>query len=571
MHSTSRSSHTRRAPTRGARGGDRLRDEPLVAPSAPVRALALPHPGALGLRHPRAIDAEYAHPTLEAPQAVADTLPPRWGRTLLGIASRIHYAVAVFLALQGGLIVVLGMVAMVAAEVSEARGSARFRLASIGLALYSAVFCIGFAGWIQAYWGVVGGIWLVVSLGFAAAAWATLRRRAGARWVLGAMLVVVGYELSTTGRLALPAAIAACAAAFVAAGAAARRGLDHVRPWHAALSVAACLLATPVAAFYLRDESPALARIGRQAGVEPLIPFDAPTPAASSLRLAQIYGITPGCSDGILYLTARWGRSGIFEYHPLTGEGRWIGEFGAADNTLLDCATKRLYAGDAHESSVVAFDLSGEWAAPTRRLPLSTPMPLQLALAPERDGLIVSTDRYAIHWLDLAGGEERDVIEGTGKNFAYADGRIYAVRYDVQVFELDAEQGRLRQVARWPLPAIADRASAVVDAARGRLYVAEFENGEILELDLTSGAQLGSTFLARSLRFVRLSPDGRWLLAADFLHGELFVIDPDRMAVVKRVEIGPRTRGVSFSSDSRYAYVASAAGALRIELPHAGA
>ncbi len=551
----------------GAATPGRLRRTPLARNRALATAIALPQPSVL----PPGLGGEATFAPVTSPARWPITKGAVRGRWLLAAASRLHYAFALFLTLHGGPVVVLGIAAMVGAEIAAARGHAHSRLHTLGVALYLAIFSFGFTCWIQAYWGVVDFAWLAVAVTFAAATWVSIQQRRGARWVLAAMVVLVDYALATTGRAALPAEVAVVAAVMIVAGAARPDGLDHLRPWHASLSVAAALLATPVAVFYLRDETPAMARIGMQPGVRPLIPFASHEGSARDLGHAQIYGVTPGCRAGVLYLTARWGQSGIFEYHQATGDGRWIGEFSAADNTQLDCEAGRLYAGDANDAQIVQFDLAGEWATQMARMPLSTPMPLQLALVPDRGGLLVSTDRYALHWLDVADGSERDVIENTGKYFAYANGRVYVIRHDVQVFEVDAEAGRLRQVARWPLPKIADRGSVVVDSGRGRLFATTYENGEVLELDLTTGAQVSSTFLARALRFLRESPDGRWLVAADFLHGELFVVDPDRMQVVKRIEVGPRARGVTFSRDGHTAYVASGAGAFAIELPDSGA
>lgn len=57
-------------------------------------------------------------------------------------------------------------------------------------------------------------------------------------------------------------------------------------------------------------------------------------------------------------------------------------------------------------------------------------------------------------------------------------------------------------------------------------------------------------------KFLATTPDGRFLLVANWCDYDLTVIDLRRDRVVRRIPIGPYPRGIAISADSRRAYVA---------------
>lgn len=77
----------------------------------------------------------------------------------------------------------------------------------------------------------------------------------------------------------------------------------------------------------------------------------------------------------------------------------------------------------------------------------------------------------------------------------------------------------------------------------------------VYRIDLASGKITGAARVGAVPKFIAASPDGRWLIVANWASWDLSVIDVATFRETQRIPVGPEPRGIAFLPDSTGAYV----------------
>lgn len=77
----------------------------------------------------------------------------------------------------------------------------------------------------------------------------------------------------------------------------------------------------------------------------------------------------------------------------------------------------------------------------------------------------------------------------------------------------------------------------------------------VYRIDLASGTITGAARVGAVPKFIAASPDGRWIIVANWASWDLSVVDVATFREVRRIPVGPEPRGIAFLPDSRAAYV----------------
>ena len=99
------------------------------------------------------------------------------------------------------------------------------------------------------------------------------------------------------------------------------------------------------------------------------------------------------------------------------------------------------------------------------------------------------------------------------------------------------------------------------------LYISEGDNGKIGVFDLVThqrldalsldGTYLGATYKDSLTGAIRLTPDGRHLLALDLAHFRLVIVDTQSKQILSSVPVGRMPFGLALSPDGKRAYVSN--------------
>jgi len=193
------------------------------------------------------------------------------------------------------------------------------------------------------------------------------------------------------------------------------------------------------------------------------------------------------------------------------------------------------------------IDPAGETILPNGRL--ITPLGKQVKVAPHPYGLALSPD-----------GKTLVTVNSGTKPFSISI-----------ITGLEDPQPQVVQIPPGFDSAGADPESVFMGAAiapdHRTLYVSEGNNGRIGIFDLVThqrlgsfsldGAYNGTTYNNSLTSTLRLTPDGRRLLALDLAHFELVILDTQSKQILSRVAVGRMPFGLALSPDARRAYVSN--------------
>jgi DNA-binding beta-propeller fold protein YncE len=222
-----------------------------------------------------------------------------------------------------------------------------------------------------------------------------------------------------------------------------------------------------------------------------------------------------------------------------------------------------LVVGNKGENTVSFIDLvNGREVA---RAPFG-PAPHEVALAPDgRRVAVVAYGGEAIALFDVASRKLLTTItlpQGARPHGIvwHANGRIYASAegIDAMVAIERPEAGpdaKVTTISTRPAGA-APRAGShmvVVDAGATRAWTANLRSGSVTLIDLVTAQPLREAMTGGGTEGIALSPDGRslWVTARDT--GQLMQLDPDSLAVRRRVTVGKVPLRVILSPDGRHA------------------
>ena len=77
----------------------------------------------------------------------------------------------------------------------------------------------------------------------------------------------------------------------------------------------------------------------------------------------------------------------------------------------------------------------------------------------------------------------------------------------------------------------------------------------VYRIDIASGNITGAARVGAVPKFIAASPDGRWLIVANWTSWDLSVVDVATFREIERIPIGPEPRGIAFLPDSSGAFV----------------
>jgi len=195
----------------------------------------------------------------------------------------------------------------------------------------------------------------------------------------------------------------------------------------------------------------------------------------------------------------------------------------------------------------VKIDPHGESILPNGRL--ITPLGKQIKVAPHPYGLALSP-----------GGKTLVTVNSGTRPFSVSI-----------LTGLDDAQPQVAQIPPGYDSADADPKSVFLGAAiapdNRTLYLSEGDNGKIGVFDLVThqrlaelsldGTYLGATYQNSLTAEIRLTPDGRQLLALDLAHFRLVIVDTQSKQILSSIPMGRMPFGLALSPDGKRAYVSN--------------
>jgi hypothetical protein len=420
-----------------------------------------------------------------------------------------------------------------------------------------------------------GWQWPAVAAGYGVALWLSARRgyvRMATGLIWGG--VAMGWLMAAVSHAPRPLAAAAAGTAAIAAA-----GLFHsgsargTACRHLALTAATMLLLARLCAFYFFIDIQGAERMSRNPSVQTLYSYTHNDPVRKIIGNAQVYSITPGCSDDVFFLTTRRGNSGLVEFHKQEGVVIRHGAPNISDNAVsntiaVDCVRKRLYSGMYGQEAIHVFDLTGMRARPRAIIPLGIGHPLDMAYSPVLQRLFVTDESHTLHVIDTHAERRVSSTHEAGKYVARSGPYLGFVGTSrLRVLKLDAAGNKTVTVASVRHDDGTDQGAVSAHPALPLLYVNEFLAGQLCVRRLPDLSLVRCATLHPGLRFTAVSPNGKRVASVDHIRGVVYFLDTGSMQITGEFRVGARARDITFSGDGRFAYVPSSAGGFQIAVP----
>ena len=194
------------------------------------------------------------------------------------------------------------------------------------------------------------------------------------------------------------------------------------------------------------------------------------------------------------------------------------------------------------------------------------------------------TDQTTLHRVGTVRGQIRPKsVVASGRGFVIAENMMY--RHSVTVYDTKGDLVRtIRDKVNlstlgwpdFPTPVSGAPVEAAFSPDGGTAYVTNYsmygkgfprpgwdlatpedrvDDSFVYRIDLASGEITGAARVGAVPKFIAASPDGRWIIVANWASWDLSVIDVDTFREIKRIPIGPEPRGIAFLPDSSGAFV----------------
>lgn len=335
---------------------------------------------------------------------------------------------------------------------------------------------------------------------------------------------------------------------------------------HLGLTALCIMLAAVFVKFYFTFDPGAAHRVIAQPGVESIFTRRSEDPAGDVLGHSQVYSITPGCRKHVLYISTRRGDAGLLEF-PLGGKPMIRYKEPVSDNIAKDCANKHVYAGGFDKNLILEFNITPFGVRHGKDISISERSPILLAMAPGLNRLFAATDNNSFHIIDTKTGREIYHRAKTGRSIAlFGRDIIVSDFHDIRKFRLNTRADGMKLIKSVRNPDISGQGATLADPPRKRAYLNNYLNGWLYTIDARTLSAKKRVKLEPGIRFIDMPPDRSRIVSVGHIHGNVYIIDPVTLKVIRKVYVGRRARRVTFSDDSRFAYVASAAGGFRISL-----
>lgn len=501
-------------------------------------------------------------------------------RTIMSAAlCRAHYAIALVVVHldTGPALALSGFAAMEAWAGARAAPRREIRLARRALfLLYMIFYSFTLQRYLVRQWQPLFGVaWpagaALFGLAFALAAWRG-RTRLAAALVWGA--AATGWILAAASHS--PALLVAAGAATLTAalmGLPTRAALSRANAIHLACTIAAALLFARLAAFYFYTDAGGAARYSIPGAVEPVYSYAPDDAVKKIIGNSQVYSLTPGCRDGMYFLTTRKGRPGLIVWDQSAGRAYRIvtqrmGGSAAANRIAKDCEKNKVFFALYDEGLVNVLDVSGSQPRLEKTIRLGQRLLLDMAYSPKMSRLFITDEYHSLHILDTSAGERLSTTRNAGKYLAL-NGRslVFVAKNYLKVFNIAGDAETVTRGASARNDDGTDQGAVSAHPHKPLIYVNGFLDGRLCERRLPDLREMRCAVLCPGVRFTAVAPDGRLVASVDNIHGRVFFVDTATMRVISEHRVGPRARDVTFSLDGRYAFVPSAAGGFRIKTP----
>lgn len=156
-------------------------------------------------------------------------------------------------------------------------------------------------------------------------------------------------------------------------------------------------------------------------------------------------------------------------------------------------------------------------------------------------------------------GANRDVLvdEKTGTLLAATIRRVYWI---------DPKTKKILRKLKVPSTQI----RLAADPGRRLLYVSSFSSGELLKVNLDTGAILHKMKLERGIRFLIFTEDRNSLFVSSYFKGHIFRIKVPEMTIEEKLFAGPRVRTLHIAPGSKKLVFGSSLGAFRYRFDSPG-
>lgn len=358
--------------------------------------------------------------------------------------------------------------------------------------------------------------------------------------------------------------------------------LAKIHPLHLSLTILIVMNASQVSIEYFYTDPADYLRVINQKDVSAIFTPETDSELYQYIGSSHMRNIIGGCEPDRYFITGHrfMGGEVLVEYHLRKKSAYKFENIYPDEGITIDCRRKRLFTGSRER--IIELDISESPAHPVREFPTSTTDFVEIIIDENQDRLYALSDQDGFVIIDLVQGREVFNKNGIGNVMTKQGDRLMFLNDEtLRIFDIGPSGHDLSLEAAFHAVSFMSQNQIAAHPTLPYLFANDSLAGKLRVIDLDKKTELAALQLTRSMRYLDMSKDGRFIATVGHVGGQLYIVDVEKLIgiltgrersndpraayrAVTMFNMGRLARRPRFSLDGTTVYLPTSAGGFKV-------